>query len=305
MTAFLGLGTYRIPGEELAAAARREAASPSAWTDTAPNYAAGRAQTLLAPVLAAHPALQVSTKTGYFTAATGTDAVQAGVLTEDQAAAGHSLTPHYVRWQTGRNREQLGRGRLDLALLHNPEHAHPGDRPALHRAIRDAFAVLEEETAAGHIAGYGVASWTGLEQEAFTVAELLALAGEAAGGQQHHLAAVQIPVSLVMITPIVQNLDGRGPLPAAAGAGLRVMASAPLHGGDLPRIVGRDLACLIRPGLTPAQACVLAVASCPGVTDVLVAASGASHWKEAADAVAQPPLTVAKLREITDVLASP
>ncbi|MFJ3804386.1 aldo/keto reductase [Streptomyces sp. NPDC090088] len=232
--------------------------------------------------------------------------MQAGILTEDQAVAGHSLTPQYVRWQTGRNREQLGRERLDLALLYNPEHAHPGDRPALHRAIRDAFAVLEEETAAGHIAGYGVATWTGLEDEAFTVAELLALAGEAAGGR-HHLAALQMPVSLVMMTLLTQALHGRGPLPAAAaaGAGLRVMASAPLHGGDLPHIVGQDLADLIRPGLTLAQACVLTVASCPGVTDVLVAASGASHWKEAADAVAQLPLTAAKLREITGVLASP
>ncbi|MFE1584875.1 hypothetical protein ACFW6Q_04170 [Streptomyces sp. NPDC058737] len=32
------------------------------------------------------------------------------------------------------NREQLGRDRLDLVLLHNPEHAHLGARPALHRA---------------------------------------------------------------------------------------------------------------------------------------------------------------------------
>ncbi|MFB7446563.1 hypothetical protein ACFC01_51545 [Streptomyces mirabilis] len=62
--------------------------------DTAPNSATGQAQTLLAPGLAAHPSLNVSTKAGYFTAATtGTDAVNAGVLTEDQAAAGHSLAP--------------------------------------------------------------------------------------------------------------------------------------------------------------------------------------------------------------------
>lgn len=47
----------------------------------------------------------------------------------------------------------------------------------------------------------------------------------------------------------------------------------------------------------PAQAGVLAVASCPGVTDVLLAASSAPHWREAADAVAQPSLTAAKLRE--------
>lgn len=301
MTAQLALGTYRC--RAIPEAAVRAAAS-GAWIDTAPNYATGQAQTLLSPVLAAHPHVRISTKAGFFTAATGADAVNDSVLTEDQAVAGHSLAPDYVRWQIRRNREQLGRDRLDLVLLHNPERAHPGDRPALHRALRDAFAVLEEAVAAGHVTGYGIATWAGLEEEAFTVGELLALAAEAAGGQ-HHLAAIQLPVSLVMMTPIVQALHGHGPLPAAVDAGLRVMASAPLHGGELPGMVDQELADLIRPGLPPAQACVLAVASCPGVTDVLLATSGAPHWKEAADAVAQPALTAAKLREITGVLASP
>ncbi|MET7356595.1 hypothetical protein [Streptomyces mirabilis] len=58
----------------------------------------------------------------------------------------------------------------------------------------------------------------GLEEEAFTVGELLALAAEAAGGQ-HHLIAIQLPVSLVMMTPIVQALHGQGPLPAPPGRG--------------------------------------------------------------------------------------
>ncbi|MEV7069167.1 hypothetical protein AB0N97_41430 [Streptomyces collinus] len=148
--------------------------------------------------------------------------------------------------------------------------------------------VLEEAAAAGRVAGYGVATWAGLEEEAFTVGELLALAAEAAGGQ-HHLVAVQMPVSLVMMTPIVQALDGRGPLPAAVGAGLRVMASAPLHGGELPDMVDQELADLIRPGLTPAQACLLTVASCPGVTDVLIAASSTPHWRDAATPSPNPP----------------
>ncbi|WP_225827090.1 aldo/keto reductase [Streptomyces naphthomycinicus] len=250
------------------------------------------------------PPVPADRDAGYFTAATGADAVHAAVLTEDQAMVGHSLAPQYVRWQIGRNHEHLGRERLDLVLLHNPERAHPGDRLALHHAMRDAFVVLEEAVAAGHAAGYGIATWAGLEEAAFTVGELLALAAEAAGGQ-HHLVAVQMPVSLVMMTPIAQALHGRGPLPAAAGAGLRVMASAPLHGGELPGIVDQELADLIRPGLTPAQACILAVASCPGVTDVLLAASGTSHWRQAAHAVAQTSLTAAKLREITGVLAAP
>ncbi|MCX4596934.1 hypothetical protein OG819_47090 [Streptomyces sp. NBC_01549] len=85
--------------------------------------------------------------------------MNAGVLTEDQA--GHSLTPDYVRWQTSRNRAQLGRDRLDLTLLHNPERTHPGDRPALHCAIRDAFEVLEGEPAAGHVAAYPCSAVSG------------------------------------------------------------------------------------------------------------------------------------------------
>ncbi|MEU8986989.1 aldo/keto reductase [Streptomyces sp. NPDC048558] len=172
--------------------------------------------------------------------------------------AGHSLAPQHVRRQIRRNREQLGRERLDLVLLHNPERAHPGDRLALHRAVREAFVVLEEGVAAGNVAGHGIATWAGLEEETFTVGELLALAAEAAGGR-HRLVAVQMPVSLVMMTPITQALHGRGPLPAAAGAGLRVMASAPLHDGELPGMVDQELADLMRPGLTPGQACVLAV----------------------------------------------
>ncbi|MCX4500882.1 aldo/keto reductase [Streptomyces sp. NBC_01728] len=302
MTAELALGTYRC--RTIPEAAAHAAASGVRWIDTAPNYAAGQAQTLLSGALATHPGVGVSTKAGYFTAATGTAAVKAGVLTPVQAVTGHSLAPAYVRWQTRRNGAELGRERLDAVLLHNPERAHPGDREALHTALREAFAVLEEETAAGRVGGYGVATWHGLADGAFTVPELLALAADAAGGPTHHLVALQFPVSLVMMTPITQALDGRGPAREAAGAGLEVMASAPLHGGELLAMVEQELVDLIRPGLTPAQACILAAASCPGVTQVLVAASSAPHWREAADAVAQPPLDAARLREIAGVLAS-
>ncbi|WP_432158201.1 aldo/keto reductase [Streptomyces sp. bgisy153] len=302
MTAELALGTYRC--RAIPEAAAHAAASGARWIDTAPNYRAGKAQRMLAGVLAARPTVHVSTKVGFFTAATGAAAVDAGVLTADQARAGHSLAPGYVRWQVDRNRAELGRERLDLVLLHNPERAHNGDRAGLYRAVREAFAVLEEEAAAGHVAGYGVATWDGFDG-AFTVPLLRALATEAAGGAEHHLAAVQLPVSLVMMTPIEQALDGKGPVRAAADAGLQVMASAPLHGGELPAMVDQELADLIRPGLTPAQACILAAASCPGVTQVLLAASSAPHWQAAADAVAQPALDTARLRKVTDVLASP
>ncbi|MFD4787783.1 hypothetical protein ACFWN1_12175 [Streptomyces sp. NPDC058459] len=158
--------------------------------------------------------------------------------------------------------------------------------------------------AAGHLTGYGVATWHGFTDGMFTVPDLLGLAADAAGGAAHHLTTVQLPVSLVMIDPLVQALDGHGPLAAAAAAGLEVMASAPLHGGELPAITGPELTGLIRAGLTPAQACLLTTASCPGVTQVLVAASSAPHWAEAVAAVAQPLLDLDRLRKIVGVLTS-
>jgi hypothetical protein len=57
------------------------------------------------------------------------------------------------------------------------------------------------------------------------------------------------------VTPLEQALDGQGPVRAAA-AGLQVMASAPLHGGELPTMVDQELADLIHPALTPAKACI-------------------------------------------------
>ncbi|MFG3013771.1 hypothetical protein ACGFZB_25680 [Streptomyces cinerochromogenes] len=104
--------------------------------------------------------------------------------------------------------------------------------------------------------------------------------------------------------PITLALDCRGPLRAAAAAGLRVMASAPLRGGEVVEMVDGELVDLIRPSLTPAQVCLLVTASCPGVTDVLVSASSTPHWQQAVNALAETPLTIARLREITGVLTS-
>ncbi|WP_158692865.1 hypothetical protein [Streptomyces roseochromogenus] len=72
----LALGTYRcrvIPE----ATVRAAASAAQQGIATAPDYATGHVETLLTPALAAHPALRVDTKAGCFTAATGTDAVNA------------------------------------------------------------------------------------------------------------------------------------------------------------------------------------------------------------------------------------
>ncbi|GAB3733922.1 hypothetical protein [Nocardiopsis nanhaiensis] len=85
--------------------------------------------------------------------------------------------------------------------LHNPEHHHQ-ERGDLHRCLRSAFVVLEELYASGAIGGYGVSTWSGFDTGAFTVADLLRLAEEAAGRPENGLCAIQLPVSMVKIAPV-------------------------------------------------------------------------------------------------------
>ena len=300
MTAALGLGTYRIAGEKLPAAVRRAAASPAAWIDTAPNYCDGRAHSLIAPVLLDHPELHVASKVGFVDPATARTAEAAEIIDAKQAAARHSIGAPYVRWQAKHNRDALGR--LDLLFLHNPEAtvwpAH------LFRDMRAAFAVLEEQVHAGVIGAYGVATWSGFREDAFTVPVLDQLATEAAGTREHHLRTLQLPVSLVMADAFAQALDGGGPIAEAADLGWQVHASAPLHAGELRHLATPELAALIRPGASVTAACLSAVASCPGVSKVLVSTGSTEHWTDALAALSEE-VPAETLRKVLDVLAAP
>ncbi|MFB7900497.1 hypothetical protein ACFC1B_29770, partial [Streptomyces xiamenensis] len=197
-------------------------------------------------------------------------------------------------------RPRLGRHRLEVVFVHNPERAGHRTGPQL----AAAFAVLEEKAAAGWIGGYGVATCSGFAEGAITVPGLLA-AARAAGGA-HHLVAVQLPVNLVLAGPIAVALNGYGPITdaARAGAGLGVYASAPLHGGTLPTLATAELADFIRPGTTIASACLLAAASCPGVRKLLLAASTGARWDDAHAAPADGPLAPAHLRRVLDVVVA-
>ncbi|KUM80031.1 aldo/keto reductase [Streptomyces curacoi] len=290
----LALGTYRC--RDVPQAAIHAVACGASWIDTAPNYHHGRAQAHLQPVFAGNRDLRVSTKVGFFTPDIATAAGDAGVLTPAEADSGHCLTHRYVAWQSRRNAAELGHT-PDLVFVHNPEQAA---RP--HDAIASAFTALEVEARAGRIGGYGVATWTGFEG-AFSVADLLDIATRC-GGPGHHLAAVQLPVSLVMLKPVAQALGGIGPLAEAIAAGLDTFASAPLHGGELPSMVTDELVHLIDPGSTPADAALRVTASAPGVKRILLGSGRAQHWEAAQRALALPPLSDKTLHEVIDVLGA-
>ncbi|MGW1107083.1 aldo/keto reductase [Streptomyces sp. NPDC002540] len=284
-------------------AARTALRAGTPWIDTAPNYGDGMVHHQLGPVLREYPAAtRVATKTGFFTRSQARTAVELGMLREEDAAAGHSLDPRFVRFQVEEAKALLGR--VDLVSVHNPERTGRAvDRVVMHRRLRETFTVLEELVQLRLIGGYGVATWSGLRQGAFSVPELVALAGEAAGSEEHHLIGLQMPVSLIMDAPIAQALNGGGPLVQAQEAGLITFGSAPLHGGELLDVITPELVNLIRPGLSAGAAAVLAAASCPALDVVFISASRRDHWDDVAKALTSP-LTADQLRRVTDELAT-
>ncbi|MFE9427021.1 aldo/keto reductase [Kitasatospora sp. NPDC006697] len=301
MTAVLGLGTYRVRAVQEAARTALAAGAP--WVDTAPNYAHGLAHQELAPVLGEYPDVWLSTKTGFHTRAQGQAAVVAGVLTAEQAAVGHSLEPAFVRWQTEQSLRALGRT-ADLVFVHSPERVHQQlGRDEFHAQLRACLAELEILVQAGQIRGYGVATWSGFTASVFTVPDLMRLATEAAGSGRHHFRGLQLPVSLVMATPIEQALDGGGPLVQAHEAGITTFGSAPLHGGELPALMTPELAEFIRPGLSIPAAALLVAGSCPDLDVVLLSASSRQHWDDAAKVLAEP-LAASRVRKVINALAT-
>lgn len=301
MTAALALGTYRV--RDVAEAARTALRAGTPWIDTAPNYAEGLAQHHLGAVLREHPGVtRVATKAGFFNRSQARTALALDVLPVEDATAGHSLDPRFICHQVEEAITQLGR--VDLLFVHNPERAiHGGDRAVMHWRLREVFSVLEGLVQLRRIGGYGMATWSGLREGAFSVPELVALAREAAGSEGHHLIGLQMPVSLIMDAPITQALNGGGPLVQAQDAGMITFGSAPLHGGDLLDAMAPELVDLIRHGLTPGAAGLLAAASCPALDVVLTSASSRDHWDDAAKALAAP-LTPEQLRRVTDELAT-
>ncbi len=291
----LGLGTYRC--RDVAAAATMAIRAGATVIDTAPVYAAGYAQSALSDLLADHPQVRVSTKIGYLTTAQAKQAAAAGVL--HHLDIRHCIEPAYVVHQLAVNAAELGHAPVALTYLHNPDHGHTNRRDLLAR-IGVAFWVLHRAVITGRIGGYGVATWNGFTDRSFTVSELHDAATQA--GDPDGLAAIQLPLSLVNLAPIADTLRGRGPIADATSAGIQAWASAPLHGGQLAQLVTPDLAELIHPGLSPAQAALHVVASTPGLAGVLISTTDPAHWRQATQVVALPALAPERLEEICAVL---
>ena len=241
----------------------------------------------------------------------------AGLLVATKA--GRRADPHVpeaytleaLRGWVDRSRTNLGQDRLDLVQLHCPPTAvYDDDR------VFDALDALVEE---GRVAAYGVS--------VETVAEALRAL------QRPHVATLQVIVNVFRRKPLEQVL------PAAAAAGVGVLARVPLASGLLsgkydrstrfadddhrsynrsgeafdvgetfsgvPYDVGVDaaqeVAALTPAGWTTAQLALRWLLDQPGVTSVIPGARSPEQARANASAAALPPLDAPLLAALEDV----
>jgi uncharacterized protein YyaL (SSP411 family)/aryl-alcohol dehydrogenase-like predicted oxidoreductase len=260
----IGFGCYRVDDET---PEHREALVTALLVgcmliDTSTNYTDGKSERLVGSVLAElardgqllRESVVVVSKIGYVQGLNLT-------LAQEREAAGkpfpdmvkymegcwHCIHPEFLRDQLGRSLDRLQLETLDICLLHNPEYflsdakkrgAAPieGVREEFYRRLREAFAFLETQVAAGRIGWYGVSSNTAVlpadDPEATSLSRMRD-AAKAAGGSGHHFRVLQMPMNLfesgAVLTPNTGPEGKHTALALAAKTGIGVLVNRPLN----------------------------------------------------------------------------
>jgi aryl-alcohol dehydrogenase-like predicted oxidoreductase len=279
------------------------------YVDTAINYRCQRSERAIGRLLGELPSadrtpIVVSTKGGYLPLESPPpeskreyrdyikrEYLDPGIVTApDLVAGGHCMAPAFLRNQVERSIANLGIDAIDLYCIHNPEQQLDAvSRDEFDNRMHDAFAELERCVNDGLIRSYGCATWNGLrvaagEQNHLSIESLISVAHDVAG-DEHHLAAVQMPVNLAMMegarssTQLVNGRE-RTPLEAADELGIAMIAVAPLMQGRL----ARDLPAAVRETFPEANSdaeCALRfVAMLPNIASIVVGMRNTAHVEE-------------------------
>ena len=228
--------------------------------------------------------------------------IQRGIFqAKDIAAGSHCLAPRFLQDQLARSMANMGVDCVDIFYLHNPEtQLTEIPRAQFLARVREAFHFLEASVSTGKIQFYGVATWSGLRQEAnardaMQLNDFVTTAKEIAG-DSHHFRFVQLPFNLAMTEALTlgnQTVDGKTltVMEAAAELNVTLVASASLLQGqvanNLPSFVADAL------GLqTDAERALQFVRSSPGITTALVGMSREQHVLANAKLVGVPTATI-------------
>lgn len=205
---------------------------------------------------------------------------------EDIAAGCHCMAPRYLADQLERSLRNLGVSCIDVFYLHNPEtQLAEVSRDEFRGRMREAFAFFESAVSAGKIGAYGLATWNAFREEPksagfLSLAEVDAIAREA-GGQDHHMRFVQLPLNLAMPEALLranQVVEGKtmAMVQAARALGITLMSSASLLQGQLARNLPPYIGAAVG-GKNDAERALQFARSVPGVTTALVGMSQPAH----------------------------
>jgi len=218
----------------------------------------------------------------------------------DLAAGCHCMHPEYLSDQLDRSLTNLGVSCIDVYYVHNPE-AQAGDvsMEIFRDRLRLAFEALEAAVAQDKIGCYGVASWDAFRSPQdhpsyMDLADVKALAKEAAAGKEDHLRYIQLPFSLAMPEALMetQQLEGEAVpvLEAARRLGIQVVASAPLCQGQILGKIPKTLGDSLGEGLSDAQQVLQFARSAPGLLTALVGMKTPLHLKDNLRLCRVPPM---------------
>ncbi len=277
--------------------------------DTAVNYRAQRSEIALGRALAdlfasgefSRAEIVVASKGGFisYRLARPADPVQyvydnfvaTGVAEPDDLAGGiHCMSPDYLSQQINWSLRNTGLRALDIYYIHNPETQLAFvDRMTFRKRLQLAFARLEEEVASGRIGCYGVATWEGLRRPPMSAGymslEIMVRLAAEIGGPNHHLAVIQLPLSVAISEGATFRNQAGGDrllpvLEAARELGLTVITSASIGQAQLKGRVASLLAEAYPTLDTSAQRALQFTRSLPGVASALVGMSRVNHVLE-------------------------
>ncbi|MGQ9839113.1 MAG: aldo/keto reductase [Anaerolineae bacterium] len=226
--------------------------------------------------------------------------IRPGIAEPDELAGGiHCMAPNFLSQQIAFSLRNTRLRTIDVYFIQNPETQLAFvDRTTFRRRLQLAFARLEEEVASGRIGCYGIATWEALRRppmaaDYMSLENVVRLAVEVAGAD-HHLRAVQLPLSVVMSeAATLRNQPVRNSLLTALGAaqelGLLVFASAAL-GQGLPTNRPIELLAEAFPQAPAGMQRVLQFArSLPGVTTALFGSLQPAHVRDILQLAGRPP----------------
>jgi aryl-alcohol dehydrogenase-like predicted oxidoreductase len=302
MTAQLGLGTYLQSEDDLREVLARAHHFGFDLVDTSTNYGHGVSPRVVGQYLRQartwNP--KVVTKVGYVTdAMIANQNIPASVLSD--FAHRQCFSSAYIEWQARRSAETLN---VEALLLHNPERQRkylPEGR--FEDQMVSAFEALERQRQAGSIRSYGVAIWDVSVDAAWNTAAYWAGLVTKSVGHLEGFKYFQHPVNLVDIRSIVRIGTTDSDISFCRSNGIATIASSPLRGGELLTCIDRELADLIRPGSSAAEAAFLASMSVPGLDWVLTGTRQPRHIDELVHSYQAGPVDEATLRTLSEVLA--